>query len=81
VRQLQLNDLPITTRLANVARSMGAQTLGDLTPKARQGTNPSDTPTFEAELLQHKDCGVRTLGEVRRLLERAISGDFDETQL
>jgi len=81
VRQLQLNDLPITTRLANVARSMGAQTLGDLTPKARQGTNPSDAPTFEAELLQHKYCGVRTLGEVRRLLERAISGDFDETQI
>jgi len=69
VRQLQLDELPITTRLANVVRSMGARTLGDL-----DGRSPS-------ELLQYKDCGVRTLGEVRRLLERAISGDFDETQI
>jgi hypothetical protein len=59
----------MTTRLANVARSIGAQTLGGL-----NGHCP-------CELLQYKDCGVRTLAEVRRLLERAISGDFDETQI
>jgi DNA-directed RNA polymerase alpha subunit len=69
VHQLQLEELPITTRLANVARSIGARALGDLSERS-----PS-------ELLQYKDCGVRTLDEVRRLLERAISGEFDEAEI
>jgi hypothetical protein len=68
--RLRLEELPVTTRLANVASSMGAQTLGDLIPKA-----------FGTELLQWKNCGWRTLGEIRRLLERAISGEFDEAQI
>jgi hypothetical protein len=70
VCQLQFHELPITTRLANVARSIGAHTLGDLIPRA-----------FGAGLLQYKDCGLRTLGEIRQLLERAISGEFDEAQI
>jgi RNA polymerase sigma factor (sigma-70 family) len=81
VSQLQLDELPITTRLANVARSMGAQTLGDLTPKVRHGTSPSDWRTFGVELLQYKDCGSRTVGEIEQLIERALSGEFDVAQI
>src|SRR6266699_3290167 len=69
VCQLQFHELPITTRLANVVRSIGAQTLGDL--KGRS--------TFE--LLQYKACGWRTLGEIQQLIERAISGEFDEARI
>ena len=67
VCQLQFHELPITTRLANVVRSIGARTLGDLTGRS----------TFE--LLQYKACGWRTLGEIQHLIERAISGEFDES--
>jgi RNA polymerase sigma factor (sigma-70 family) len=69
VCQLRFGELPITTRLVNVLRSIGAQTLGDL-----QGCTPF-------ELLQYKDCGWRTVGEIKQLIERAISGEFDETQI
>ena len=69
VCQLQFHELPITTRLANVVRSIGARTLGDL--KGRS--------TFE--LLQYKACGWRTLSEIQQLIERAISGEFDEAQI
>jgi hypothetical protein len=31
------------------------------------------------ELLQYKACGWRTLGEIQHLIERAISGEFDES--
>jgi hypothetical protein len=69
VCQLQFDELPMTTRLANVVRSIGAQTLGDL-----QGRS-------SFELLQYKSCGWRTLGEIQQLIERAISGEFDEAQV
>lgn len=69
VCQLQFHELPMTTRLANVVRSIGAQTLGDL--KGRSSF----------ELLQYKSCGWRTLGEIQQLIERAISGEFDEAQI
>jgi hypothetical protein len=65
VCQLRFDELPITTRLANVARSIGVRTLGDL-----QGCTPF-------ELLQYKDCGWRTVGEIEQLIKRAISGEFD----
>jgi hypothetical protein len=66
--QLQFHELPITGRLANIVRSLGARTLGDL-----KGRSPS-------ELLQYKNCGKRTLREIQQLIERAISGEFDEPQ-
>jgi len=69
VCQLQFHELPMTTRLANVVRSIGVQTLGDL--KGRSSF----------ELLQYKSCGWRTLGEIQQLIERAISGEFDEAQI
>ena len=67
--QLQFDELPITGRLANIVRSIGVRTLGDL-----KGRSPS-------ELLQYKNCGRRTLSELQQLIERAISGEFDETHI
>jgi hypothetical protein len=65
VCQLQFDELPITKRLANVVRSVGLRTLGDL-----NGRSP-------LELLQWKDCGWGTVGEIQQLIERALSGEFD----
>lgn len=69
VRGLRFNELPITNRLANVVRSNGLRTLGNL-----HGRTP-------LELLQCKSCGWRTLTEVEQLIERAISGHFDEARM
>jgi hypothetical protein len=62
---LAFNELPITTRLANVVRSIGARNLGDL-----NGRNAF-------ELLQYRACGWGTISEIQQLIERAISGEFD----
>jgi RNA polymerase sigma factor (sigma-70 family) len=67
VCQLQFDELPITKRLVNVLRSIGARTLGDL-----QGCTPF-------ELLEYKACGWRTVGEIEQLIERAIAGEFDHS--
>jgi Sigma-70, region 4 len=61
----RFDELPITKHLANVARSNGLRTLGDL-----QGRTLFD-------LLRYKACGWRTVVEVQQLLERAIAGEFD----
>ncbi len=66
---LSFHELPITKRLANVVRSIGARTLGDL----------DERNAFE--LLQHKACGWRTLSEIQHLIERAASGEFDLGQI
>jgi hypothetical protein len=62
---LSFNELPVTTRLANVVRSIGADSLGDL--------NGRDA----FELLQYKACGWGTISQIQQLVERAISGEFD----
>jgi len=69
ISQLQFHELPITARLANIVRSIGARTLGDL--KGRSSF----------ELLQYQNCSRRTLSEIQQLIERAISGEFDEAQI
>ena len=66
---LDFNELPITTRLANVVRSMGARSLGDLNGRSA------------FELLQYKACGWGTISEVQQLIERAVSGEFDVGQI
>ena len=66
---LRFNELPITKRLANVARSAGLATLGDLHGCAR------------FELLQRRACGWRTVVEIQQLIERAISGEFDVARI
>jgi hypothetical protein len=69
VCHLSFRELPITTRLANVVRSIGARTLGEL-----NGRNAF-------ELLQYKACGWRTISEIQQLIERAVSGQFDVGQI
>ena len=66
---LDFNELPITTRLANVVRSMGARSLGDLNGRSA------------FELLQYRACGWGTISEIQQLIERAISGEFDVAQI
>jgi hypothetical protein len=66
---LAFNELPITTRLANVVRSMGARSLGDLNGRSA------------FELLQYRACGWGTISEIQQLIERAVSGEFDVAQI
>lgn len=66
VCQLQFDELPLTKRLANVVRTIGLRTLGDLNGRS------------VLELLRYKACGWRMLCEIQQLIARAISGDFDE---
>jgi hypothetical protein len=69
ISQLRFAELPITSRLANVVQSIGLRTLGDLNGRS------------VSELLRCKNCGWRTVGEIGQLIERAISGEFDEAQI
>ena len=62
---LSFSELPITTRLANVVRAIGARSLGDL-----NGRNAF-------EMLQYKACGWGTISEIQQLIERAGFGEFD----
>jgi hypothetical protein len=66
---LSFNELPITTRLANVVRSIGAKSLGDLNGRSA------------FELLQYRACGWGTISEIQQLIERAVSGEFDIGQI
>ena len=63
--EFRFHELPITKRLANVARSNRLRALGDLHGRSR------------FELLQCRACGWRTLTEIQQLIERAICGEFD----
>ena len=69
ISQLRFAELPITSRLTNLVQSIGLRTLGDLNGRSA------------FELLRCKNCGWRTVGEVGQLIERAISGEFDEAQI
>jgi hypothetical protein len=69
IRHLSFNELPITGRLANVARSIGARTLTDL-----QGRDAF-------ELLQYKNCGWGVISEIQQLIDRAVNGEFDVGQI
>ena len=66
---LSFSELPITTRLANVVRAIGARSLGDL----------NGCSAFE--MLQYKACGWGTISEIQQLIERAVSGEFDVAQV
>jgi hypothetical protein len=66
---LALNELPLTTRLTNLVRSMGARSLGDLNGRSA------------FEMLQYKACGWGTISEIQQLIERAASGEFDVRQM
>jgi hypothetical protein len=66
---LSFHELPITTRLANVVRAIGARSLGDLNGRSA------------FELLQYRACGWGTISEIQQLIERAVSGEFDVAQI
>jgi len=66
---LSFSELPITTRLANVFRAIGARSLGDLNGRSA------------FEVLQYKACGWGTISEIQHLIERAFSGEFDLEQI
>jgi hypothetical protein len=66
---LAFSELPLTTRLANVVRSMGARSLGDLNGRSA------------FELLQYRACGWGTISQIQQLIERAVSGEFDVAQI
>jgi hypothetical protein len=66
---LPFRELPMTTRLTNVLRSIGARSLGDL-----NGRNAF-------ELLHYKACGWRTISEIQYLIERAVAGEFEVGQI
>jgi hypothetical protein len=63
---LSLADLPISKRLAHLAEAMDVSRLGEF----HQRTT--------ADLMNRKNCGRRTVTEVRNLVSRAAAGDFDE---
>jgi hypothetical protein len=69
ISQLRFAELPISSRLTNLVRSIGLRTLRDLNGQSA------------FELLRCKNCGWRTVLEIRHLIERAISGEFDEAQI
>ena len=69
ISQLQFAELPITSRLKNLVRSIGLRTLEDLNGRSA------------FELLRCKNCGWRTVVEIGQLIERAISREFDEAQI
>jgi len=66
---LSFGELPITTRLSNVVRAIGARSLGDLNGRGA------------FEMLQYKACGWGTISEIQQLIERAVSGEFDVRQV
>jgi len=65
IGHFSLNELPITRRLANIARSIGARTLSDL-----HGRN-------SCQLLKYKNCGLGVISEIQQLIDRAVNGEFD----
>jgi RNA polymerase sigma factor (sigma-70 family) len=69
VSGFRFDELPITRRLANFLRSIQVRKLGDL------------NGCIALELLKHEGCGWRTISEIQQLIERAISGEFDEAQV
>src|ERR1700730_17272922 len=69
VWHLRLRELPLTTRLRSVLRTMRARTLEDLT-----GCDVS-------EFLKHRHCGVQTISALQGLIQRAIAGEFSHSRV
>lgn len=69
VWHLQVAELPGPARLHPVLESIGIQTLRDLHGRS------------VAEFLQQKNCGVCTIEALEELLQRAVSGEFDNSPL
>lgn len=63
-RDLIPSDLPISVRLEGVLAALGVRKLGDLTGKSYR------------DIVLMKNCGRKTITELRLLLERASAGEF-----
>jgi len=61
---LKPSELPLSVRLENVLRAMGIDRLGEL-----QGVSVD-------QFWKERNCGKRTVEELRRLLERVAAGEF-----
>lgn len=69
VRHLRLTELPVSTRLSNVLGSMRIRTLGGVHGR-RVG-----------KFLRRKNCGRRSILELEQLIQRAASGEFDDSDI
>jgi Sigma-70, region 4/Bacterial RNA polymerase, alpha chain C terminal domain len=63
-RDLVLSELPMSVRLENVLRTRGYKTVGDL--------NGSDV----RDILSERNCGRKTIQELKKLLKRVEEGEF-----
>ena len=68
-RHLRLTQLPVSTRLRNVLRSMRIRTLGGVDGR------------LVGEFLRRKNCGRRSVLELEQLIQRAASGEFDDSNI
>ena len=69
VRELSISELPVSKRLQHLSEKISAKVLGDY------------DGLFPAQLLEYKNCGRRTVSELRRLIDRADSGEFHATRI
>src|SRR5262245_53798991 len=69
VWHLQVPELPGPARLHRVLKAFGVQTLRDLNGRGF------------AELLQQRNCGVRTIAALQELIQRAVSGEFNSSPI
>jgi hypothetical protein len=69
VRDLSMAELPVSKRLQHLSERISAKVLGDF------------DGVFPAQLLEYKNCGRRTVSELRRLISRADSGEFHTARL
>ena len=68
IGHLKLQDLPVSTRLELVLKGLGIERLGHL----------NGVPV--RELLRTRNCGAKTLAELKTLLRRAEAGEFTFSQ-
>ena len=69
VRHLRLTQLPVSTRLSGVLGSMRIRTLGGVDGR-RVG-----------EFFRRKNCGRGSVLELEQLIQRAASGEFDDSNI
>jgi DNA-directed RNA polymerase alpha subunit len=68
IGHLRLQGLPVSTRLELVLKGLGIERLGHL----------NGVPV--RELLRTRNCGSKTLAELKAILRRAEAGEFTFTQ-
>jgi len=69
VRHLRLTELPVSTRLSGVLGSMRIRTLGGVDGRC------------VGEFFRRKNCGRGSVLELEQLIQRAASGEFDDSNI